>query len=451
MKLIKRITAIASAGIAALVATAACASSQPKAPEAARETVNKATVTNTEQHNTTEYVDTITIENTDTNTNADTNTNTETNADYTAEVANIEGTTDTDIDNNTNDTQIETSSPDAETTTIYEEYTEITKIQTTEENMKKIPIVLTETKETSVTDRMTIHRENKAEIKKTKDNKANKVNIEDTTITEATTTEDTTIIEDTTVEDTTDTTIIEDTDTEDAIIEDTTDTKDTTEIEIKYTPSYQISPEAAEAYSWMVENILNPSDVIYYPKEISYEAYTEASDAVERDYFYYSAGPFNGWLSANEMYLDTQFSYEYDERHTFVNTQIEAIAHKIFNPSMSDEEKLLALDNWFRDEYSYIYEVYDVYTALQLGGGVCTTYAQLADILCAKAGIECLYVSGDADNGLGEDSGSHAWNKVKVNGKWYYVDYTWNISHQYYLTETLWEDHSESDTIVLYY
>ena len=238
MKLIKRITAIASAGIAALVTTAACASSQPKAPEAARETVNKATVTNTEQHNTTEYVDTITIENTDTNTNADTNTNTETNADYTAEVANIEGTTDTDIDNNTNDTQIETSSPDAETTTIYEEYTEITKIQTTEDNMKKIPIVLTETKETSVTDRMTIHRENKAEIKKTKDNKANKVNIEDTTITEATTTEDTTIIEDTTVEDTTDTTIIEDTDTEDAIIEDTTDTKDTTEIEIKYTPSY---------------------------------------------------------------------------------------------------------------------------------------------------------------------------------------------------------------------
>ena len=78
MKLIKRITAIASAGIAALVTTAACASSQPKAPEAARETVNKATVTNTEQHNTTEYVDTITIENNDTNTNADTNN--ETNA-----------------------------------------------------------------------------------------------------------------------------------------------------------------------------------------------------------------------------------------------------------------------------------------------------------------------------------------------------------------------------------
>ena len=62
MELIKRIAATVSAGIAALAATAACASSQPKAPDAVGEAVDKATVSNTEQLNTTEYVDTKIME-----------------------------------------------------------------------------------------------------------------------------------------------------------------------------------------------------------------------------------------------------------------------------------------------------------------------------------------------------------------------------------------------------
>ena len=40
-------------------------------------------------------------------------------------------------------------------------------------------------------------------------------------------------------------------------------------------------------------------------------------------------------------------------------------------------------------------------------------------------GIECELISGTANNGNGTWVG-HAWNKVKIDGKWLYIDVTWD-------------------------
>ena len=45
--------------------------------------------------------------------------------------------------------------------------------------------------------------------------------------------------------------------------------------------------------------------------------------------------------------------------------------------------------------------------------------------MLTKLGVEALYVSGYADNGFGNGAESHAWNIVKINGKYYQVDTTW--------------------------
>ena len=44
---------------------------------------------------------------------------------------------------------------------------------------------------------------------------------------------------------------------------------------------------------------------------------------------------------------------------------------------------------------------------------------------------------------VGEAGEGHEWNKVKVDGKWYYIDVTFNQSTdgKYYLSEKLWDDH----------
>ena len=54
---------------------------------------------------------------------------------------------------------------------------------------------------------------------------------------------------------------------------------------------------------------------------------------------------------------------------------------------------------------------------------VCQGYAKTLQYLLQKVGMTCEMVSGTADTGNG--STAHAWDFVKVNGSWYYVDPTW--------------------------
>ena len=62
----------------------------------------------------------------------------------------------------------------------------------------------------------------------------------------------------------------------------------------------------------------------------------------------------------------------------------------------------------------------DAYGALVDGKAVCEGYARAFQLLCNKANIDCVLLSGTAD------SDNHAWNGVKIGGDWYQIDVTWN-------------------------
>ncbi len=60
-------------------------------------------------------------------------------------------------------------------------------------------------------------------------------------------------------------------------------------------------------------------------------------------------------------------------------------------------------------------------------GPVCDGYAGAFKILCDKAGILCLVVTGEGRSGSGNEDGiPHAWNYVNLYGNWYAADVTWN-------------------------
>ena len=63
--------------------------------------------------------------------------------------------------------------------------------------------------------------------------------------------------------------------------------------------------------------------------------------------------------------------------------------------------------------------------ALNEGTCICDGYSKAFYFLCRANGIDCIILKGTSINqsGVSED---HAWNKVKVNGKWYTVDVTWD-------------------------
>ncbi|WP_409302955.1 DUF5050 domain-containing protein [Peribacillus sp. SCS-155] len=63
---------------------------------------------------------------------------------------------------------------------------------------------------------------------------------------------------------------------------------------------------------------------------------------------------------------------------------------------------------------------YSVYGALIGKKAVCDGYAKAAKLLLNKSGIWAVKVTGYANKDL------HAWNQVRVDGNYYYMDITWN-------------------------
>ena len=127
-----------------------------------------------------------------------------------------------------------------------------------------------------------------------------------------------------------------------------------------------------------------------------------------------------------------------------------AILKKIIKPKMTDLQKERAIHDYIVKNTVYDYknfingtipmESYTDYGALVKGRAVCDGYAKAMFRLLNKAGVKCLYIVGTASDENG--SYAHAWNKVKINGKYYNVDATWDdpvysdgkngISYDYY-------------------
>ena len=125
-------------------------------------------------------------------------------------------------------------------------------------------------------------------------------------------------------------------------------------------------------------------------------------------------------------------------------------------PNGSDYEKELYLHDALIKKVTYTYsklEEQNGYTTLVEGKGVCAGYAFALQYLLMRAGIQSYYVVGYA----GEN---HAWNLAKIDGKWYYVDATWDdplnngsddpyspyYSYFNITTNKLKEDHTPSGT-----
>jgi len=83
----------------------------------------------------------------------------------------------------------------------------------------------------------------------------------------------------------------------------------------------------------------------------------------------------------------------------------------------------VALENESRDGgIDYIRTICGVFLN---GKAVCAGYAKALQYLLQKCGVECAYVTGHI---LKEEDGGHAWNMVKIDGDYYYVDTTWDDS-----------------------
>ena len=121
--------------------------------------------------------------------------------------------------------------------------------------------------------------------------------------------------------------------------------------------------------------------------------------------------------------------------------------------TLTDREKITIIQNYLNAiANKNTNNTYDGYISSIIfngyySGGDCEAYTATFCFLCECIDIEVLYCGGSSDNGNGIYYG-HAWNKVKVDGTWYYIDSYWNAclnNFDYFLSKTLWSNHRQSE------
>lgn len=104
------------------------------------------------------------------------------------------------------------------------------------------------------------------------------------------------------------------------------------------------------------------------------------------------------------------------------------IMDSVITEEMSDFDKELALHDYLVTHCTYsentdqpsTSDIYRAYGALVNHNAVCNGYAEALQLLFKCVGLESEFVIGLAG---GVD---HAWNLVKLDGKWYHLDATWD-------------------------
>ncbi|HYG84072.1 MAG TPA: transglutaminase domain-containing protein [Verrucomicrobiae bacterium] len=189
-------------------------------------------------------------------------------------------------------------------------------------------------------------------------------------------------------------------------------------------------------------------------------------------------------ISQNPYILAVKSAYFYDDRNLLevqyygtadqrkqeqqaIAAEIRRVTSSIIKPGMSDSAKVTAINNYLIEHAEYNYDalgalkttvsfIPDQYTrswtpagTLIDKKGVCASYAYAFKALADAAGLQAVYVTGLAN---GE---RHAWNKVKVDGKWRAIDVTWNDTpvqtNSYFLLtdQHMSKDHQQDDDFVI--
>lgn len=150
-------------------------------------------------------------------------------------------------------------------------------------------------------------------------------------------------------------------------------------------------------------------------------------------------------LDHPEIFYVDGYSYE---KYMFAGTVEKILYHANYTMDAAEAEQSLALIQKYVDacmrglsqnatdyeKVKYVYEFIILNTEYNLDApenqnicsvflyreSVCLGYAKAVQYLLQQMGVQCAVVTGDVTKG-----GGHAWNLVKVNGQYYYLDATW--------------------------
>lgn len=191
----------------------------------------------------------------------------------------------------------------------------------------------------------------------------------------------------------------------------------------------QLTDEKKQVYQEILEGVKNHTEEIYTHESDANQANQIFQDIIkdQPDIFWCdgtaTAVPHKG----NESYTVLKPKYIYDaQKSASMQQEIEQHADewlKDLDRTADDYHKILYVYEKIVNMVDYNADASDnqnIYSVFVNHSSVCAGYSRATQYLLERLGIFCTYVTGKTSEGE-----SHAWNLVKCNGDYYYVDTTW--------------------------
>lgn len=202
------------------------------------------------------------------------------------------------------------------------------------------------------------------------------------------------------------------------------------ELELLYNRDFfydRLSYEEQKVYISMLRACREKEDMTFFdsvPEDTFLKAeYALFADHPEITWRWSYSGALTG--TVDTVYFDIT-----DENKRIRNEEAVKKADEIINeldPELSDYEKMLVFYNRIIDDTDYLENEYDqdMTSVFIEQDSVCAGYSRAFQYLCKSAGIECAYIEGIAYGFQNDDEEAHAWNLVKLDDEYYWVDVTW--------------------------
>lgn len=195
---------------------------------------------------------------------------------------------------------------------------------------------------------------------------------------------------------------------------------------------YSLTDNEKYCYDVIVDAMLNYESSIDFPlsKKITFDDLFNAYQCVYTDEvrLYYADTLMEYVSDSSTGFIKTmRLSYIYsksqvEKMQAKIDTRADEILSKI-TPSMSQYDMVKLIHDEVIKGCTYTVEgsddIISIYGALADGKAQCQGYTRAFSYLCEKVGIETDIVLGVANE-------EHMWNLVKIDGKWYHIDLTWD-------------------------
>ena len=156
--------------------------------------------------------------------------------------------------------------------------------------------------------------------------------------------------------------------------------------------------------------------------------YNDKYSSSEGDYLMAHYSGYSATISGCSGQISIVYNMNYlstEEEEVRVNTEVKKVLDKLNVYNADDYTKIKAVHDYIMNNihYDYSYSKYSAYDALIEKSVVCQGYSSLTYKMLKELGVGVRIITGKGNGG------NHAWNIVRINGKWYNIDNTWDSNY----------------------